>query len=79
MTNDVNVAYIAMTCSWPGGWAKGSTIVQARKRLRAHWGSLKDYKVAVYKVHPNTTMNEMGGFSHPRGHKPELVEGGKDV
>jgi hypothetical protein len=68
-------AYIAMTRSWPGGWAKAPTPDKAVDVLRSEWGlaHMKRYGFTVHRVDPKTTVSEMAALCYPKGSPPELI------
>jgi hypothetical protein len=64
----------------PNYWGKGSTAIESIKNCRKVYGAgMKDYD--VYKAHPETTIDGMGGFSYPTGpeedrfaHRPVMID-----
>lgn len=64
-------SFIAMTLSWPGGWYQGETPEKALSELVGEWGNVP---YAMYRVHPDTEMNQMADFIHPRGHTPVRIK-----
>ncbi len=75
MTTAQEVAYVAMTVSWPGSWAKAKTAAAAKRSLKRHMLEYeRGARVAVFEIHPDTEINELGDFIHPKGHGPKQVE-----
>jgi len=67
--------FLALTASWPGGWARSTTAEKALAALRADWGpTVRTHGYMLYRVHPETEMDELASFVFPRGHAPTLVE-----
>jgi hypothetical protein len=60
---------VAMTISWPGSWGAGDSIKDAKKRLRQE-ESLTGKSVVYYLCHKDTSINDMGMFTHPEGSPP---------
>lgn len=49
-------------------WGKGDTVEEARRNAD------NPRKYLVYVVHPDSTVNGMGGIEYPAGSKPWLIE-----
>jgi hypothetical protein len=71
---------LVMTRTYPGGWARGedgseAQLKDALRRLRGDWSrEVREYGYAVFMVHPETRMNELGNFVHPVGAPPTKVK-----
>jgi hypothetical protein len=74
MENEMTKEYIAMTMSLPGTWVKSSSPTEALEEHDLHKSHYeKDAVVKVFEVHPDTWVDEMGTFHHPKGHPPVQV------
>lgn len=56
----------------PNYWARGETLAEARKNLRANGGSV-DGPWRVHSVHPETYVNDYGQINHPTGTPPVML------
>jgi hypothetical protein len=68
--------FIALTRSWPGGWAKAKTAEKAIAAVKAEWGiaHIKAYGYVLYAVDPKTMVDEMASFIYPKGSPPTLIK-----
>lgn len=64
--------YLVMTLHF---WGKGRTRAAALQRVQLAGGKqqLKKYGYLLFRVHPDTEVDELGSMVSPRGKKPVKV------
>jgi len=56
-------------------WGKGRSEQDALRQVHLAGGkrTLRASGYLLYRVHPSTVIDDLGSFTHPRGHKPIKV------
>jgi hypothetical protein len=67
---------LKVATSLPGYWGKGHTLEEALAKAKYIKGT-EHYK--VFLVHPDTVMDDMGGFRYPEGFPPKEILTGRVV